>query len=59
MEAVISLEIGLPSTRMERHEESSNSDRRRTDLDLIEEIRRQAQLRMISYQQWIAHYYNS
>ena len=37
-EAIILVEIGLPSTRMEHYNESTNLDKRWADLDLLEEI---------------------
>ena len=49
MEAMIPLEIGLPSTRVEQYREPENSECRRADLDLLPELRREAQLRMASY----------
>lgn len=38
-EVVISVEIGLPSTRVEEYQEPDNSDRLRENLDLVEELR--------------------
>ena len=48
-EAMISLEIGLPSIRVKRYQEPDNSDCRRADLDLLPKLRNEAQLRMASY----------
>ena len=48
-EAMIPLEIRLPSTRVEQYREPDNSECRRVDLDLLLELRREAQLRMASY----------
>ncbi len=59
MEAVIPLEIGLPSPRVEHHDASSNSSQLRNNLDLIEEIREAARVRMARYQQKTAQYYNA
>ena len=56
---MIPLEIGLPSARVEYYNESSNSEYRRADLDLLSEIRQQAQVRMAAYRQKVARYYNS
>ena len=58
IKAIISMKISLPSTQIEQYNEI-NSDKRRTDLDLLDKTWRQVQLRMASYQQWIARYYNS
>ncbi len=58
-EAVIPLEIGLPSPRVEHYDPDSNSSRLRNNLDLVEEIREVARVRMARYQQKTAQYYNS
>ena len=58
-EAMIPLEIGLPSTRVEQYQEPDNSDCRRADLDLFPELRSEAQLRMASCRQKVARYYNA
>ena len=58
-EAMIPLEIGLPSTRVEQYREPDNSECRRADLDLLSELRREAQLRMAFYRQKVARYYNA
>ncbi|XP_073105205.1 uncharacterized protein [Elaeis guineensis] len=56
---MIPLEIGLPSTRVEQYCEPGNSECRRADLDLLPELQREAQLRMASYRQRVARYYNT
>ena len=38
MEAVISVEVELPSIRVEKYDESSNMDHQRIDLDLLPEV---------------------
>ena len=58
-EAMIPLEIELLSTRVERYQEPDNSDCRRADLDLLPELRNEAQLRMASYRQKVVRYYNA
>ena len=58
-ETMISLEIGLPSTRVEQYNESNNSECQRANLDLLPELRHEAQLRMATYRQKIARYYNT
>ena len=55
---MIPLEVGLPSTRVERYQEPDNSDCRRADLDLLPELRNEAQICMASYRQKVARYYN-
>lgn len=45
-EAVIPVEIGFPTMRVELYNESSNLIQLRTNLDLIEETRDKAHLRM-------------
>lgn len=58
MEVVIPLEIGLPTLRTELAENSSNDAVILRDLDLAEEKREQASIRMASYQNQIARAYN-
>ena len=59
MEAMILLEIGLPSTRVEQYREPGNFECRRANLDLLPKLRCEAQLRMASYRQRVARYYNA
>ncbi|XP_038982200.1 uncharacterized protein LOC120110682 [Phoenix dactylifera] len=58
MEAVIPLEIGLPSLRVEHYNAASNSSQLRENLDLIEETREAARVRMARYQRKTAQYFN-
>ncbi|XP_073108680.1 uncharacterized protein [Elaeis guineensis] len=58
-EAMIPLEIGLPSIRVEQYREPGNSECRKANLDLLPELRREAQLCMASYRQKVAWYYNA
>ena len=58
-EAMILLEIGLSSARIEQYSEPRNSECQRVDLDLLLEARQQAQLRMAAYQQRVVRYYNT
>ena len=51
IEAMIPLEIGLSSARIEQYIEPSNSECRRADLDLLSEVRQQAQVWMAAYRQ--------
>lgn len=57
-EAVILVEIGMPSFRTEHYDPTKNEGELRLNLDLLEEKREQAQLRLATYQQRIARYYN-
>ena len=59
IEVMISLEIRLSSARVEQYSEPSNSECRRTDLDLLQEVCQQAQIWMTVYQQRVALYYNA
>ncbi len=58
-EAVIPLEIGLPSPRVEHYDADSSFLQLRNNLDLIKETRKAAQIRMARYQQKTAQYYNA
>ena len=58
-EMMISLEIGLPSARVEQYNKSSNSEYQRADLDLLLKIRQQTQVRMAAYRQKVVRYYNA
>ena len=57
-EAMIPLEIGLPSTRVEQYCEPGKFECWRADLDLLPELRCEAQLCIASYRQRVARYYN-
>ena len=58
IEAVMSVEVGVTSTRREVFNEESNDDHLRINLDCLEEIREKASIRMTKYQQKMADYYN-
>ncbi|XP_038971180.1 uncharacterized protein LOC120104330 [Phoenix dactylifera] len=58
-EAVIPLEIGLPSPRVECYNADSNSSQLRNNLDLVEEVREAVRVRMMRYQRKTAQYYNA
>ena len=58
-EAVIPVEIGLPTMRIDLYNESRNSNQLRANLDLLEETRNNTDLRMAAYRQRVARYYNS
>ena len=56
---MISLEIGLPSIKVEQYNEPCNSKCQRSDLDLLPKVRQQAQVRMAAYRQRIVRNYNA
>ena len=58
-EAVIPIELEHRTFRTTYYDEASNSDRLRANLDLIEEFHDGANLRMATYRQRVARYYNS
>ena len=58
-EAVLPVEITLQSFRIDHYDYQTNSKQRRTDLDLLEEIRQQANMKMVVFRQKMAKYYNS
>ena len=53
------VEILIPSFRVFHFSKKENEEELRTNLDLIEELREQAQVRMATYQQRIAKYYKA
>ena len=53
VEAVIPLEVGIPTTRTTDFAVETNKDNLRKDLDLLEERRDLAIVQLASYQQWI------
>lgn len=59
MEAVIPMEIGLPSFHMEDYNLAENDDHLRANLDLLEATQEQAWVRMAAFKQRVARYYNS
>ena len=59
IEAIIPLNVGLSSLRVENFDPKQNEDQLRTNLDFIEEAREQASIRMAAYQHKVAKYYNS
>ena len=58
-EAIIPIELKLPSARVVAFDEHQNSQGLKANLDLLEERREVAQVRMASYRQKVARYYNS
>uniref|UniRef100_A0A2N9F0D0 Integrase catalytic domain-containing protein n=1 Tax=Fagus sylvatica TaxID=28930 RepID=A0A2N9F0D0_FAGSY len=57
-EAVIPVEIGLTTWRTNHHDESNNDSQLRTNLDLLDEARDQAEAKTRAYQQRMARYYD-
>ena len=57
-EAVISVEVGITSTRREMFREESNDDQLKVNLNCLDEIRDEGSSRMTKYQQKMAEYYN-
>ncbi|GKV35525.1 hypothetical protein SLEP1_g43782 [Rubroshorea leprosula] len=57
-EAVIPVEIGLPSARSDRHNDQNNGQLLRENLDLVEEIREMARIRNMADQSRVAKFYN-
>ena len=58
-EAVIPVEIGEPTLRVEYYDEETNNSRLQANLDLLEEKREVAYIRAEAYKQRTAQYYNS
>jgi hypothetical protein len=57
-EAVIPVEIGLTTWRTNHYDEVTNDDQLRSNLDLVDEVRDQAEARTKVYQQRMARYYD-
>ena len=55
---MISVEVGVTSTRREVFHEESNDDHLRINLDCLDEVREEASIRVTKYQQKMADYYN-
>ena len=58
-EAVIPIELKLPSARVVAFDGHQNSQGLKANLDLLEERREVVQVRMAAYRQKVARYYNS
>lgn len=58
-EAVVPVEIGMATHRVEVFQAEANDNQMNLNLDLVDERRDHAQLRNASYQQRVARYYNS
>ena len=57
-EAVIPVEIGLTSYRVDNHDEGRNDEAIRLQLDLVDEVRATAEQRLAQYQDRMAKHYN-
>ena len=57
-EVVVPVEIGLTNWRTNHHDESSNDNQPRTNLDLLDEARDQVEAKTRAYQQRMARYYD-
>ncbi|GKU91005.1 hypothetical protein SLEP1_g4936 [Rubroshorea leprosula] len=57
-EAVIPVEVGLPSARSDRHDDQNNGQLLRENLDLVEEVREMARIRNMAHQSRVAKFYN-
>ncbi|GKV25935.1 hypothetical protein SLEP1_g35307 [Rubroshorea leprosula] len=57
-EAVIPVEVGLPSDRSDRHDDQNNEQLLRENLDLVEEIREMSRIRNMAHQSRVAKFYN-
>ncbi|GKV34073.1 hypothetical protein SLEP1_g42495 [Rubroshorea leprosula] len=57
-EAVIHIEIGVPSFRVTHFDERRNGQLLRENLDLLDDVREEARLRTLVYKQKIANFYN-
>ncbi|GKV49755.1 hypothetical protein SLEP1_g56488 [Rubroshorea leprosula] len=57
-EAVIPVEVGLPSDRSDCHDDQNNEQLLREDLDFVEEIREMSRIRNMAHQSRVAKFYN-
>ncbi|KAG8639521.1 hypothetical protein MANES_14G150650v8 [Manihot esculenta] len=57
-EAVVPVELQIPTHRVQFVSENTNEDKLRSNLDALEEVREEAQVRTAAYQQRVARYYN-
>lgn len=59
IEVVFPIKIGLPSFRVEKYNENTNSEWLRANLDLLEENREHATMRIACNHHRMARYYNA
>ncbi|GKU96129.1 hypothetical protein SLEP1_g9399 [Rubroshorea leprosula] len=57
-EAIILIEIGVPSFRVTHFDEGRNGQLLRENLDLLDDVREEARLQTLVYKQKIANFYN-
>ncbi|GKV01994.1 hypothetical protein SLEP1_g14488 [Rubroshorea leprosula] len=57
-EAVIPVEVGLPSVRSDRHNDPNNEQLLRENLDVMEEVREMSRIRNMVHQSRVAKFYN-
>ncbi|GAV79742.1 hypothetical protein CFOL_v3_35842, partial [Cephalotus follicularis] len=57
-EAMIPVEIGVNSPRVVHFKEANNEEGLKNLLDLVEELKDKATIRVAAYQQRVSHYYN-
>ena len=55
---MVPIELEFPSYRVARHKEEGNEEALRAELDLVEEKRDHAYVRMVAYKQRISQYFN-
>lgn len=48
-EALLPVEIGVPTVRIQSYEENENQKSRLLDLELIEDVREEVALKMVAY----------
>ena len=58
-EAMIPVEVGMPSYRRAYFDPRHNDENLQVSLDLIEELRNSAEVKVAAYQQRVAKYFNS
>ncbi|GLU23410.1 hypothetical protein SLE2022_394160 [Rubroshorea leprosula] len=57
-EAVIPVEVGLPSDRTGRHDDFNNEQLLRENLDFVEKVREMSRIRNVAHQNRVAKFYN-
>ena len=57
-EAVIPIEVGLPTTRYKMANEQTNDAELAHELDLVDELRERSMIRSAAYQQKAAQHFN-
>ncbi|MGV7989123.1 hypothetical protein PJP10_32645, partial [Mycobacterium kansasii] len=58
-EAMVPVEIGLPTARVKNYREDRNSEQIAANLDLLEEMRNISAIRAAARQQQVDRFYNS